>query len=388
MKVIYKKTTELKPYANNPRHNDDAVGAVAASIKEFGFKVPVVIDAQGVVVAGHTRLKAALQIQLKEIPCIIADDLNPEQIKAYRLADNKTSELATWDIGQLEAELQQLLDIDIDMSIFGFDASVFDNVEKEVIEDDFNLHIPADPQTKPGDLYQLGRHRLLCGDATKNDDVLKLMNGKQADLLLTDPPYNIDYEGKTDSKMKIFNDNMDDGAFQEFLSAAFVEAYKILNPGAAFYIWFASSQTYNFFIACRNAGMQVRQQLIWVKNHFTLGRQDYQWKHEPCLYGWKDGASHYFVPDRNLTTLLEYDKPLRCEEHPTMKPVPMIGALISNSTKKNQIAVDFFGGAGSTMTACEQLDRTCYMMEIAPTYCDVIIERWEKLTGRKANLIN
>lgn len=378
--------SELKEYENNPRNNDGAVEAVAKSIKQFGFKVPIVIDRDNVIVAGHTRLKAAQRLGLKTVPCIVADDLTPEQVKAYRLADNKTGELAEWDFSALEIELAELseMDIDFDMSDFGFELSKMEEPQ-EIVEDDVpEVDEESEPICKLGDIWQLGNHRLLCGDSTATADVEKLMNGEKADLLLTDPPYNVAYEGATKDKLTIQNDDMNDDEFHEFLHDAFTNADSVMKEGAAFYIWHADSEGFNFRSACKGAGWKIRQCLIWVKNSIVLGRQDYQWKHEPCLYGWKEGAAHYFVDDRTQSTVWEFNKPLRNGEHPTMKPIDLMARAINNSSRRGDNVLDLFGGSGSTLITCEQLGRRCYMMELDPKYCDVIIKRWETLTGEKA----
>lgn len=401
----------LREYDNNPRNNDGAVDAVAASIREFGFKVPVIVDGDNVIVAGHTRVKAARKLGMSAVPCIIADDLTPEQIKAFRLADNKVGELAGWEIEKLGKELSE---IDMDMSVFGFDAVEFEEFS-EVCEDEIpDVDEEGDPITKLGDIWQLGRHRLMCGDSTSVESVAVLMDGALADMILTDPPYNVAYEGDTKDKLAIMNDNMDDESFRAFLQDAFCAGDSALKKGGAFYIWHADSEGFNFRYACKAVGWEVKQCLIWNKNALVLGRQDYQWKHEPCLYGWKSGASHYFVKNRKLTTVLNdgvdidvmtsdelrelireepssvinENKPTRNGEHPTMKPVGLLSRQIRNSSRIGEKVLDLFGGSGSTLIACEQLGRTCYMMELDPKYCDVIIKRWETLTGEKAVKIN
>lgn len=424
MEIINIDINKLKPYKNNPRKNDEAVEYVANSIKEFGFKVPIIVDKDYEIIAGHTRLKAAKQLGLKEVPIIIADDLTEEQVKAFRLADNKASEIAEWDFDLLNNELSNILDID--MSNFGFD--VFEEEEEqEIVEDDFEIELPKEPKAKLGDIYQLGNHRLMCGDSTKEEDVDKLINGAVIDLVVTDPPYNVDYGSKAEAINKygyefsdrhIKNDCMPEYQFVEFLDKAFYNMNKHLKVGGAFYIWHASTTVYEFEKALRLNNLKTRQQLIWVKNSFVLSRQDYHWQHEPCLYGWKEGAAHYFIDDRTQstvyedlpdfdkmkkeelkellkeiytgkiqTTILREDKPLRSEEHPAMKPVKLIGRLVSNSSRKNENVLDLFGGSGTTLIACEQLNRNCYMMELDPHYIDVIIQRWENFTGDKAVLI-
>lgn len=385
--------SELQPYENNPRNNDNAVDYVAESIKQFGFKVPIIIDKDNVIVAGHTRYKAAKKLNLDTIPCIVADDLTPAQIKAYRLADNKVSEYATWDNDLLLAELEELQELDFDIELTGFEdweiESLLNTDDKtEVKEDNFEIELPQETSVKYGDIYKLGKHYLMCGDSTNVEDVEKLTNGVKMDMLITDPPYNVNYEGATKDKLKIKNDNMGNDEFREFLKNAFYAADTVLKSGAVFYIWHADSEGYNFRGACNDIGWQVRQCLIWNKNSMVMGRQDYQWKHEPCLYGWKSGASHLWASDRKQTTILNFDKPLRNAEHPTMKPIPLFDYLIKNNTKKDDTVLDLFAGSGTTLIACEQNGRISYNMEIDPHFVQVIIDRWETLTGEKAVLLN
>lgn len=334
MEIKQIKVTELKPYKNNPRKNEQAVDAVAASIKEFGFKVPIIIDKDYEIVAGHTRLKAAVKLGLAEVPCIIADDLTDDQIKAFRIADNSSSQVSEWDYSLLE---QELASIDFDMTMFGLDEQIKEIEklnEKEAVEDEVPEVSSGEPITQLGDIWQLGRHRLMCGDSTNPETVKKLMDGKLADLLLTDPPYNVAYEGTAGT---IKNDDMEDKKFKEFLLSAFINAKNSIKPGASFYIWHADSEGYNFRSACRESGFTVRQCLIWKKSSLVMGRQDYQWQHEPCLYGWKDGDSHYWGSDRKQTTILEFDKPTKNALHPTMKPVGLFDYLIKNSSQKTTL---------------------------------------------------
>lgn len=379
------KLSEIKPYEKNPRKNDNAVKYVAESIKEFGFKVPLVIDRNGVIVAGHTRYKAAKQLKMKTVPCLVADDLTDEQVRAFRLADNKVAEQAEWDVDLLDEELADILDID--MGMFGFLNDIDDKTE-EATEDDYEINPPEEPKAKLGEIYQLGRHRLMCGDSTILNDVEKLMGGARADMLLTDPPYNVNYEGKTKDKLKIQNDKMQNDNFRQFLTDAFLNADTVMKPGAVFYIWHADSEGYNFRGACFDVGWKVRQCLIWNKNSMVMGRQDYQWKHEPCLYGWKDGAGHLWASDRKQTTIINFDKPTRSDKHPTMKPIPLFDYQVKNNTKGDDIVLDLFAGSGTTIMACEQNGRRGYCMEYDPKYVDVIIDRWETFTGQKAILIN
>lgn len=383
MDIVLKKISDIRPYEKNPRKNDEAVKYVAESISQFGFKVPIVIDSNGVIVAGHTRYKAAKKLNLKEVPCIVADDLTEEQVKAFRLADNKVAEKAEWDFELLADELDELFDFD--MTVFGFDEPAEE--EAEAIEDEFDAEPPEEPYVKLGNLYQLGNHRLLCGDSTVLGDVEKLMGDAQADMLLTDPPYNVDYEGKTKEKLKIQNDKMDNDNFRQFLVDAFSNADAVMKPGAVFYIWHADSEGYNFRGACYDIDWKVRQCLIWSKNSMVMGRQDYQWKHEHCLYGWKDGAGHLWASDRKQTTILNFERPTKNDLHPTMKPIALFDYQIKNNTKGGDIVLDLFSGSGTTIMACEQNGRRAYCMEFDPRYAQVIIERWEKFTGEKAKLI-
>jgi DNA modification methylase len=392
MKIINFYVNDLVPYEKNPRKNDKAVKAVANSIKEFGFKVPIIVDKNNVIVAGHTRLKAAIKLGLEEVPCIIADDLTEDQIKAFRLADNKVGEIAEWDEAKLLIELQ---DIQMDMSQFEFDI----NLGKDVEDDDFEVELPDEPVSQRGDVYLLGKHRVMCGDATNAEDMKILCGSTLVDLSLTDPPYNVNiglkgeaYEKREDSNRfknrKLLNDNLSDAEFLKFLTDAFQNMHDYSKQGAAIYVFHADSEGYNFRKAFKDAGYDLKQTLIWMKNSLVLGRQDYQWMHEPILYGWKSGASHSWYGDRKQTTVLKYDRPLKSAEHPTMKPIELCGYLIKNSSKEGDVVLDPFGGSGSTMISCEQLNRTCYMMELDPKYVDVIIERYEKFTGQKAVKVN
>ena len=383
MEIVNKNIEEIKMYENNPRNNDGAVEYVANSIKEFGFKVPIVLDKNNVIVAGHTRYKAAKLLKITEIPCIIADDLSDEQVKAFRLIDNKAAELASWDIDLLNLELENIKDID--MELFNFEIS---NILDNVVDDEYEVELPEDPKTKNGNIYKLGNHYLMCGDSTNQDDVKKLMNNQLADLIITDPPYNVNYEGKTNNNLKIMNDNMEDNQFYSFLESAFINLYNSVKDGGSIYVFHADTEGLNFRKAMMSSGFKLAECLVWVKNAFVMGRQDYHWKHEPVLYGWKPGASHYFINDRSQSTVLEFDKPIRNEEHPTMKPIDLIAYLINNSSKKDEIVLDLFGGSGTTMIACEQTNRKAFIMELDPRYCDVIVDRWEKFTNQKAELIN
>jgi DNA modification methylase len=368
-----KSVQVLQEYENNPRNNDEAIKAVANSIREFGFKVPIVITSDNVIIAGHTRLKASVSLGLTEVPCIIADDLNEEQIKAFRLADNKTAELATWDLSKLEDELANL---DMDMLQFGFEE-LEELIPDNAADDDFDIddEIPEVPFSQPGDIYELGPHRVLCGDSTNPEQVKTLLDGKVVDMVFTDPPYNVDYEGTAG---KIKNDKMEDDTFYLFLLAAFQNMFEHTKPGGAIYCCHADTEGLNFRNAFKNAGYKLAECLIWVKNALVLGRQDYHWRHEPILYGWKEGAAHYFVDDRSQDTIWEYNKPRKNEEHPTMKPLELVGKAISNSSRRHETILDLFGGSGSTMIAADQLDRKAYLIELDEKFIDVIVKRYIK----------
>nr|DAR04923.1 MAG TPA: adenine specific DNA methyltransferase [Caudoviricetes sp.] len=382
MEITMKNLNDVIPYAGNAKkHDKKQIANVAESIQQYGFVQPVVVDRDGVIVIGHCRVLAAEKLGLKEVPCVCVDDLTPEQVNALRLVDNKSNE-SDWDFDLLADELPRL-----DLSAFDFDWGLPETAMEEVTEDDApEIDETQPPVSKRGDVWKCGRHRIMCGDSTDPECVQKLMGGALADLLLTDPPYGVDYVGKTKEALKIENDAKTDEEFIDFLRNAFEAADSVMKPGAVFYIWHAILKTYAFESACQMCGWEVRQVLIWVKNTMVLGRQDYQWKHEPCLYGWKGGAGHLWASDRKQTTVLEFDKPTRNGEHPTMKPVALFDYQIKNNTKGGDIVLDLFAGSGTTVAACEQNGRVAYCMEYDPKYCDVIVKRWENLTGEKAVL--
>ena len=367
-------------YENNPRSNDEAVKYVANSIKKFGFKVPVIIDKNHTIIAGHTRFKAAKKLNIENLPCLIADDLDDKQIKAFRLADNKVSEFSDWNFELLNQELAKLTDFP--MSDFGFESLEKIDFVEDVIEDEVP-EIPEEPKAKYGDIYSFGNHRLMCGDSTIFNDIEKLMNGNLANLLLTDPPYNVNYKSKS-TNMKIKNDNQNEDSFYRFLYDSFSNVYSFLKDNASFYVWYASKEVVNFSNSLKNAGFDVKQELIWNKNSLVMGRCDYHYKHEPCLYGWKASGKHNWYGDRKRTTVMDFDKPLKNDLHPTMKPVGLFNYQIQNSSKPGDIILDIFAGSGTTLMACEQNNRKAFLMELDPKYIDVIINRWEKFTGKKA----
>lgn len=386
MKVQDLKLDSLIPYARNPRKNDGAVDKVAASIKEFGWRSPIVVDEEMVILAGHTRYKAAKKLGLTEAPVHIAEGLTEAQKKAYRIADNRVAEEAEWDLEMLKLEFE-----DLDPSEYlstGFDEDFLKDLLAETSEaevDEENLpEPPEDPITKPGDVWIMGSHRLMCGDSTSIENVEQLCEGRLVDMLLTDPPYNVNYEGGTG--LKIQNDSMEDSEFRQFLRDAFVAADSIMKQGAVFYIWHADLEGYNFRGACSDTGWTVRQCLIWKKSSLVMGRQDYQWMHEPCLYGWKEGAGHLWASDRKQTTILDFEKPKKNDVHPTMKPIALFEYQMLNNTKGGDLVLDLFGGSGTTLLAAEKNGRHARLMELDPKYCDVIVKRWEEYSGKKAVL--
>lgn len=379
------RVSDIKPYARNQKkHPAEQVKNIATSIKKYGFVQPVVLDMNNEVIIGHGRLLAAKQLKLEEVPCVYAENLTEEQIRELRIIDNKLNE-SEWEWDFLREDLGEL-----DFSDFDIDFGIkLDDEDTEVVEDEpVEVDEVGEPTAKLGDVYQLGRHRLMCGDSTVQTDVDKLMNGQKADMLLTDPPYNVAYEGKTKEKLTIQNDSMDNDSFRQFLRDAFSTADSAMKEGAVFYIWHADSEGYNFRGACFDVGWKVRQCIIWNKNSMVMGRQDYQWKHEPCLYGWKDGAGHLWASDRKQTTVINWDRPTKADIHPTMKPVGLFDYQIKNNTKGGDIVLDLFNGSGTTIMACEQNGRTGYAMELDPRYVDATVKRWETFTGEKAVLLN
>jgi DNA modification methylase len=392
MQIEQIETEKLIPYARNSRtHSDEQISQIMASIKEFGFTNPVLIDEEGLIIAGHGRTVAAQRLGMKTVPIVRLTHLTPAQKKAYVIADNKLALNAGWDLEFLKIELLDLQSEDFDLSLTGFDDDELNDLLAQAVtegltDEDAVPEAPEEPKTKPGDIYQLGRHRLMCGDSTSIDVLEKLCDGQLVDMWLTDPPYNVAYQGGTGLTIK--NDDMGDEQFRQFLRDAYTAADAVMKPGAVFYIWHADTEGYNFRGAAKDAGWTVRQCLIWKKSSLVMGRQDYHWKHEPCLYGWKDGAGHLWAADRKQTTILEFDKPSRNGEHPTMKPVGLFEYQMLNNTKGGDIILDSFGGSGTTLIAAEKNGRIARLMELDPKYCDVIVKRWEDFTGKKAELIN
>ena len=414
LEIEYVDINSIRPYKNNAKqHPREQIEQIKRSIEEFGMDDPIGIW-KDEIVEGHGRLIACKELGYKEVPIIRLDHLTDEQRKAYTLAHNKLTMNSDFDLDILNRELMSF--DTIDMSEFGFDLDEETEAPAEVEEVDIP-EIMEEPVSKPGDIYQLGEHRLMCGDSTNEMDVEKLMNGEIADLVVTDPPYNVNVSNS--DGLQIENDNLADYAFRELLDKSFHNLKESLKEGGAFYIWYGDTEDVNFRLACKENELSIRQCLIWVKNSLNLGRQDYKWMHEPCLYGWREGAGHYFIEEFNHTTVIEdkvdlakmkkedmkkmleeilaskvpttvihENKPSKNDLHPTMKPIKLIAQLVRNSSKKGELVLDLFGGSGSTLITCEQLGRRCNMMEYDPVYADVIIKRWENYTGKKAVKIN
>ena len=383
-------------HKNARRRTDRSSDLIKESLQRYGAARSIVIDEENRILAGNGTIDGAKAAGIRRVRIIESEGdeviavrrtgLSEEQKVGLALADNRTADLSEWDLEMLhrlseEHELDPWFDqddLDELLNVVEVDP-VEGNTDPDAVPD-----APEEPITKPGDLWILGNHRLLCGDSTNPQHLQRLMDGQLADLWLTDPPYNVDYEGGTG--LKIQNDNMADGEFRQFLCDVYSTANQVLKPGAAFYIWHADSEGYNFRGAAQDNGWKVRQCLIWLKSSLVMGRQDYQWKHEPCLYGWTDGAAHTWNSDRKQTTILEFDKPSRNKQHPTMKPVDLFQYQIDNSTKPNQLVLDSFGGSGTTIIACERIRRHARLMELDPAYCDVIVQRWSEFTGKDAVL--
>jgi len=390
LKIEYKKTADLIPYVNNARtHSVEQVSQVAASIKEFGFTNPILVDGEGGVIAGHGRLMAANKLKMDSVPCVELKGLSEAQKKAYVIADNQLALNGEWNLDLLKVEIEGLKDLDFDVDLLGLGDDFLgellpsDPVEGLTGEDEVP-GAPDEPVSVFGDLWVLGNHRLVCGDCTNLETVQVLTDGQFVDMWLTDPPYNVEYKGKTADALTIVNDNMKNEDFRQFLVDAYTAADSVMKPGAVFYIWHADSEGYNFRGACVDVGWDVRQCLIWEKSCLVMGRQDYQWKHEPCLYGWKSGAGHLWATDRKQTTILEFDKPSRNGEHPTMKPVELFEYQMLNNTKGGDQILDSFAGSGTTIIACEKHGRFARAIELDPKYVDVIINRWQNFTGKDA----
>lgn len=430
MKITLTAISEIKPYPNNPRLNDDAVDAVAESIRQFGFRQPIVVDAENVIICGHTRYKAAVKLGLEKVPVHVAKDLTPEQIKAYRIADNKTGELAEWNYDLLPIELGELQSLDFDLGMLGFNqeelAKLLDPGVKDGLTDPDDVPEPPDEATtQPGDLWILGDHRLLCGDSSNPEDVDRLLDGQPIHLVNTDPPYNVKVEPRsnnaiaagnssfsnkhhqrfdlerhpekskpTQRKMRakdrpLENDFVSDEEFDRLLAAWFGNIARVLLPGHGFYCWGGYANVANYPPVFKATGLYFSQAVIWHKMHPVLTRKDFMGDHEWCFYGWREGAAHRFYGPNNVPDVWSIKKVNpQSMVHLTEKPVELAIRAIQYSSLAGENVLDLFGGSGSTLIACEQTGRKSHLMELDPLYCDVIVQRWEKFTGRKAERLN
>ncbi len=393
---LAKNDGQIEGLPANPRIiKDEKYQKLVASIKEnpemLSLRELLVYkhDAHYIIIGGNMRYSAMRELGYEEAPCkIIPEETTVEQLRAYTLKDNSGYGEWDWDMLSGEWEMDELEAAGIDLPFLDGEDHPTNTEAADIEEDDFDETTDEiKTRCQSGDIWLLGQHKLICGDSTKESDIERLLGKEMADLWITDPPYNVNYEGGTEDKLKIANDNMNSGDFFEFLKAAFTTAKNVLKPGCSFYIWYASREHVNFETALNVAGLTVREQLIWNKSSLVLGRFDYHFKHEPCLYGWKDGASHNWYNDRSQTTVMDFEKPRKNDLHPTMKPVPLFAYQIANSSKKGDIVLDTFGGSGTTIIACENLGRKARCVELDPHYCDVIIARWEKLTGKEATKI-
>jgi len=429
MKTEMRKTDDIRPYEQNPRRNDAAVEAVTRSIREFGFRQPIVVDADGVIVVGHTRWKAAKALGLEEVPVHVATDLSPEQIKAYRIADNKVADLAEWDYDLLPIELSELRGMDVDLDLLGFSSEELEKMlgadvhgTEGLTDPDAVPEPPDEAITQPGDLWILGEHRLLCGDAGKAEDVDRLLDGAAVQLVNTDPPYNVGVASRsnnaiaasgdrpigqqgmdiairgethaTTGKLRpkdrpLVNDFISDEEFARLLRLWFGNIQRVLEPGRSFYIWGGYSNIWNYPNALRESQLYFSQMIIWVKEHPVLTRKDFLGNHEWCFYGWKEGAAHWFNPEITNATDVWSVKKVNPQSmvHLTEKPAELAVRAMTYSSRPGENVLDLFGGSGSTLIAAEKTGRRAFLMEIDPLYCDVIVRRWEEFTGRKAERV-
>ncbi len=392
----------LVPYARNSRtHSPEQIAQVAASIREFGFTNPVLIDGEGGIIAGHGRVMAARQLGLSEVPCIRLAHLTDAQKRAYVIADNKLALNAGWDDALLALELRELAEMDFDLRLTGFDDDEISKLldlelgEGEGQGDpDAVPAPPADPITRPGDVWVLGRHRVMCGDSTDEASAFLLLEGQQTDMVFTDPPYGVSYADKNESLNKaskgnriqteIMNDHLQGDALGGFFLAIFSTMAAVMKPGCPFYVCAPQGGEQMMMMMMMKAGIPMRHELIWIKNNHVLGRADYHYKHEPILYGWKEGAGHPWYGERDKFSTWHVDKPLQSKLHPTMKPVELVEIAIKNSSKRGDTVLDLFGGSGSTLIACEKTARGARLMELDPRYVDVIVRRWQDFTGQRA----
>lgn len=410
----YVEIDSLKPFKGNPRKiSDKGLEKLQSSVESFGFTNPVLAQKSSrMVIAGHQRIKAAVAAGLSQVP-VIWLDFDDEKAKAYNIADNRLNQESEWDYEALADLLQDLEDTDMDLTLTGFDRDELDELHMwepqielgDIIEDE-PPPLVEEPFSLLGDLWALGAHRLLCGDSTKMEDILTLMGGQTADMVFTDPPYNVDVTGGTKKALKIKGDHQSDYAYYRFLEDVFKNLYQVTEDGGAIYVFHADTESLNVRMAFRESGFKLSQGLVWVKHRLVLSRQDYHWQHEsiafgwkesekfyeeghqPIMYGWKPTAGHVWNGDRRQTTVWEFDRPLQSKEHPTMKPVSLCAYGISNSSRKGNIVLDPFGGSGSTLIACEQIGRVCYMCELDPKYADVILTRYLKFTEEEPILIS
>jgi len=432
MQIEMRKTTDVKPYDKNPRDNDAAVDAVAHSIREYGFRQPIVVDKDGVIIVGHTRLKAALKLGMSEVPVHVATDMTPEQIKAYRIADNKVAELASWDMELLPIELSELRGMDVDLELLGFSSEELEKMlgatGTEGLTDPDAVPAPPDEATtRPGDLWILGNHRLLCGDSSKSEDVDRLLDGARIQLVNTDPPYNVQVAPRSNAAVAVAraggkyvgsqgldvgvegaakasettqvklrprdralaNDFVSDEEFARLLRAWFGNVQRVLEPGRAYYIWGGYSNIWNYPNALKVCELYFSQMIIWVKEHPVLTRKDFMGNHEWCFYGWREGAAHYFNPEIKNATDVWSVKKINPQSmvHLTEKPVELALRAMIYSSHPGENVLDLFGGSGSTLIAAEKTGRKAFLMELDELYCDVIVRRWEEFTGRKATQV-
>ena len=384
MQYYLADVSELIPYVRNARtHSEAQVSQIAASIREFGFLSPILVAEDNTILAGHGRLAAALKLGLKKVPCVKENHLTETQKRAYIIADNKLSLNAGWDSELLAVELSELEGADFNLDLLGFDeaelSSIFD-ADKDVNEDDFDVEKELEEPcfSKTGDVWTLGRHRIICGDATKLETYKTLLENTKVNLVVTDPPYNVNYEGAAG---KIKNDNMENDKFYQFLFNSFVNMEQAMADDASIYVFHADTEGLNFRKAFQDAGFYLSGCCIWKKPSLVLGRSPYQWQHEPCLYGWKKKGKHKWYAGRKETSVWEFEKPKKNADHPTMKPIALLAYPIKNSSMTNSLVLDPFAGSGSTLIACEQTGRVCYAIELDEKYCDVIVKRYIEQVG-------
>ena len=384
MQYYLADVSELIPYVRNARtHSEAQVSQIAASIREFGFLSPILVAEDNTILAGHGRLAAALKLGLKKVPCVKENHLTETQKRAYIIADNKLSLNAGWDSELLAVELSELEGADFNLDLLGFDeaelSGIFD-ADKDVSDDDFDVEKELEEPcfSKTGDIWMLGKHRVICGDATKLETFKTLLENTKVNLVVTDPPYNVNYEG---SAGKIKNDNMEDDKFYQFLFNSFVNMEQAMADDASIYVFHADTEGLNFRKAFQDAGFYLSGCCIWKKPSLVLGRSPYQWQHEPCLYGWKKKGKHKWYAGRKETSVWEFEKPKKNADHPTMKPIALLAYPIKNSSMTNSLVLDPFAGSGSTLIACEQTGRICYAIELDEKYCDVIVKRYIEQIG-------